>query len=146
MSQHASPSTHQLPAKLSDLDKTPPRSGHVTTRVHPAVFQVGLGAAIWFVSVSWLYFAWGSHVDLDLAVATGFFIMFFTLFLIAAAGIIKDPRWFQKRVSFRKFLRSDVPTYTGKMRGKDALIEITLIPVSLAFAASIIGLAWVYLA
>jgi hypothetical protein len=113
--------------------------------VHPVVFQIGLGAAVWFVAVSWLYFAWGRHVDLDLAVATGFFIMFFTLFLIAATGVIRDPRWLQKRVSFRRFLRSDVPTYTGEMRGREVLIEIALIPVSLAFAATIIGFAWLYL-
>jgi len=65
--------------------------------------------------------------------------------LVMAAGIVKDPRWLQHRVNFQKFLRSDVPTYTGKMRGRDALIEITLIPVALAFAATIIGLAWLYL-
>ena len=113
--------------------------------LHPAVFQIGLGGAIWFLAVSWLYFAWGTHVDLDLAVATGLFVMFFSLLLVMANGIINDPRWLQNRVSFGEFLKSKVATYTGKIRGRDALIEITLIPLSLAFAASIIGLAWVYL-
>ena len=145
MSHRASIFIHEFPAKASDLESTRLSAQHVTTGVHPVVFQIGLSAAVWFVAVSWLYFAWGRHVDLDLAVTTGFFIMFFTLFLVAAAGIINDPRWSQQRVTFRTFLGSDVPTYTGEMRGRDALIEITLIPVSLAFAATIIGLAWLYL-
>jgi hypothetical protein len=145
MSHHTSNSTKEVTAKASTLEATRPIARHVTTGVHPVVFEVGLGGAVWFIAVSWLYFAWGRHVDLALAVATGFFIMFFTLFLIMAAGIIKDPRWLQHRVNFRKFLRSDVPTYTATMRGRDALIEITLIPVALAFAATIIGLAWLYL-
>jgi hypothetical protein len=117
-----------------------------TTSVHPAVIQVSLAGVIWFLAVTWLYFAWGPHVDLDLAVVTGFFVMFFTLFLQLTSAAIKDPRWFQQRASFRKFLQSKVPTYTGEMRGRDALIEITLVPVSLALAATLIGLvAWMSL-
>lgn len=118
---------------------------HATTGVHPVVFGISLGATIWFLIVSWLYFAWDGHVDLDLAVMSGYFIIFFTVFLVMAIGIIQDPRWLQQRVSFRDFLRSKVPTSTGEMSGWDVLIGITLIPVSLAFAASIIGLAWAYL-
>lgn len=120
-------------------------AGRGTTRVHPVVFEISLGATIWFLAVSWLYFAWDAHVDLVLAVMSGYFILFFTLFLVMAAGIIKDRRWLQQRVSFREFLQRKVPTYTGEMSGWDVLIGITLLPVSLAFAASIIGLAWVYL-
>lgn len=116
-----------------------------TTGVHPVVFGIGLGATIWFLVVSWLYFAWDGHVDLDLAVMSAYFTIFFAVFLVMAIGIIKDPRWLQRRVSFREFLRSKVPTSTGEMSGWDVLIGITLIPVSLSFAASIIGLAWTYL-
>jgi hypothetical protein len=145
MSHQVSNSIQDGTSKTSDPGTMRPGAQHFTTGVHPAVFKISLVAVLWFVAVSWLYFAWGAHVDLDLAVATGFFIMFFTLLLMAAAGIMKDRRWFQKRVNFRTFLRSDVPTYTGKIRGRDALIEIALIPVALAFGATIIGLAWVYL-
>jgi len=145
MSHHTSNSIQQVASKTSDREAMHPGMRHVTTGVHLAVFKISLVAVFWFVAVAWLYFAWGAHVDLDLAVATGFFTMFFTLLLIAADGIIKEPRWFQKRVDFRTFLRSAVPTYTGKMLGRDVLIEIALIPVALAFGATIIGLAWVYL-
>ena len=46
-------------------------------------------------------------------------------------------------MSFRKFLGSDVRIGSGTMRGRDVLIQIATIPVALALAATLIGLAWV---
>lgn len=130
---------------MHDSAEIGPRATRGNAEVHPGVFKLVIVAAVWFLAVSWLYFAWGTEVDLDLAVATGFFIMFFALFLMMSTGILKDTRQSEQRTSFRKFLRSKVATYTGERRGADVLIEITLIPVSLAVAATMIGLAWVYL-
>jgi hypothetical protein len=119
--------------------------GLAATSVHPVAIQIGLGAVTWFLAVAWLYFAWGRHVDFDLAIATGFFVMFFTLFLRVASMAINDPRWLERKVSFPEFLQSRVTTATGDMRGWDVLIEISLVPVSLALAATLIGLAWLLL-
>ncbi|MGC2341351.1 MAG: hypothetical protein WA453_07175 [Methyloceanibacter sp.] len=58
---------------------------------------------------------------------------------------MNDPRWNLRKTSFREFLDSDVGTATGKMRGRDVLTEIATVPVSLALAATIIGLIWVAL-
>jgi hypothetical protein len=46
-------------------------------------------------------------------------------------------------MSFREFLSSDVGIGSGTMSGRDVLLEVALIPVALAFAATLIGLAWV---
>jgi len=54
--------------------------------------QVGLGAMFWFLAVAWLHFAWGRHVDLDLAVASGVFVMLFTLFLLVAPLTVSNSR------------------------------------------------------
>jgi hypothetical protein len=43
----------------------------------------------------------------------------------------------------REFLTNEVAVGSGKMSGHDVLIETTLLPVALAFAATLIGLAWV---
>lgn len=43
----------------------------------------------------------------------------------------------------REFLASKVALATGEESGRDVLIEIALVPVALAFAATLIGLAWV---
>ena len=69
--------------------------------------------------------------------------MFFTLFLLTASYTLKDPRWAVRETSFGEFLQSDIGIGTGTMRGRDVLIQITLIPLALAFAATLIGLVWV---
>jgi hypothetical protein len=74
---------------------------------------------------------------------TLFFATFFTLFLFTASYSTHDPRWPARDTSFREFLESRVGIGGGTMRGRDVLIQIALIPVALAFAATLIGLAWV---
>ena len=85
------------------------------TGVHPVSIEVALGAAIWFLAVTWVGFARGGEVDWDLVVATLFFIGFFALFLLAASYAMRDARWRLPPTSFRKFLDSPVGTATGTM-------------------------------
>jgi hypothetical protein len=110
------------------------------TGVHPVVVEIAIGATVWFLLVTWLSFAEGRGIDRDLVVVTLFFVMFFALFLLTASFAAHDPRWHLRNTSFREFLRSDVGTATGTMRGRDVLLEIALVPVSLALAATVIGL------
>lgn len=113
------------------------------TGVHPAAIVIALLAALWFVAVTWVSFARGAEVDWDLVVVTLFFTFFFALFLFTAKHVLKDPRWHQRDTSFREFLRSEVGTATGPMRGRDVVLEIAVMPLSLAFAATLIGLVWI---
>ena len=112
-----------------------------TTGVHPAAIKVALSAVVWFLAVAWLDFSGGAEIDLSLAVVTGFFVMFFTLFLVTALAV-NDPRWQLPKASFRKFLDDTVPIDRGMMRGRDVLIHIAMLPVTLAIAGTLIGLAW----
>ena len=89
-----------------------------------------------------LDFSGGAEVDLSLAVVTGFFVMFFTLFLVTASMAVNDQRWQLPKASFRKFLEDSVPIDRGMMRGRDVLIHITMLPVTLAVAGTLIGLVW----
>jgi hypothetical protein len=111
------------------------------TGVHPAVIKIAMSAVVWFLAVAWLDFSGGPEVDLTLAVVTGLFVMFFTLFLMAASMVIDDPRWKQPKARFAKFLNDQIPV-RGTMRGRDVLIHILLLPVCLAAAATLIGLVW----
>ena len=87
--------------------------------VHPIVVKTAIAAALWFIAVVWLAFA-GPEISYLLVIVTLFFVMFFVLFLLTAFYCVEDPRW------------------TRLHRNETALI-----PVSLAFAATLIGLAWV---
>ena len=64
-----------------------------TTGVRLALVKIALSAVAWFLAVAWLDFSGGPHVDLVLAIVTGFFVMFFTLLLVASSMAISDPRW-----------------------------------------------------
>jgi hypothetical protein len=111
--------------------------------VHPIAIETAIAAALWFIAVTWLAFAHDVETDYLLVIVTLFFGMFFTLFLFTATYSRGDARWPTKRTSFREFLKGTVSTETGNERGRDVLIEIALLPVTLAVAATLIGLAWV---
>jgi len=113
------------------------------TGVHPIVIKIAIGAVLWFLAVVWIAFAGNGGVDLVLTIVTLFFAIFFTLFLLVASYSVGDPRWPARQTSLHEFLDSDVGIESGTMRGRDVLIEIALVPVALAFAATLIGLAWV---
>lgn len=111
--------------------------------VHRNVIKIAVGAAVWFVLTSWLAFAWDSEIDYLLVIVTLFFAIFFTLFLLTASFSVHDARWPVRHTSFREFLKSNIRIGGGTMSGREVLFEIALIPVALAFGATLIGLAWV---
>ncbi len=112
------------------------------TGIHPAVIKIAMSVVVWFLAVAWFDFSGGPEVDLNLAVITGFFVMFFTLFLLAASMVVDDPRWKQPKARFAEFLNDQIPIDRGTMRGRVVLIHILLLPVCLAAAATLIGLVW----
>ena len=130
---------------MSDQSPKPAgdRSEPVEAGVHPIVVKIAIGAVLWFLAVTWFAFAGSGGVDWDITVVTVFFAIFFTLFLLLASFSVADPRWPTRDTSLREFLTSKVGLATGEESGRDVLIEIALVPVVLAFAATLIGFAWV---
>jgi len=118
--------------------------GAETTEVGvPIAVETALAAALWFIAMVWIAFAAGPEINYLPVIVTLFFMMFFTLFLLTASYSVKDPRWPSRTMRLREFLRSKVAIGSSTMSGRDVLIETALIPVALAFAATLIGLAWV---
>jgi hypothetical protein len=113
------------------------------TGVHPMVAKVAIGATIWFLLVTWLAFAHGAETDFVLVVVILFFAFFLGLFLLTASFSAKDERWPVRDANFREFLGSDIRIGSGTLPGREVLIQIALLPVALALAATLIGLAWV---
>ena len=138
--------SNPLPIEPADASRIAPETKDsqtaTETGVHTVVAEIAVGAALWFIVMAWLDFARGGEIDYLLVIVTLFFVIFFGLFLLTASYSLHDPRWPLRDTSFREFLRAKVGTATGTMRGRDVLIEIALVPVSLAFAATVIGLVW----
>jgi len=128
--------------KTIAAEPTKKQPAPTSTGVHPAAIVTIIGAALWFIAVTWLAFAHGRETDYLLVIVTLFFGAFFALFLLTATYNRGDARWPVKRTSFREFLDGTVGTATGDERGRDVFIEIATLPIALALGATLIGLAW----
>src|SRR6476646_3813234 len=83
------------------------------TGVHPAVIKIAMSAVVWFLAVAWFDFSGRPEGDLTLAVVTGFFVTFFTLFLLAGSMVSEAPRWKQPKARFGELLKDQIPVDRG---------------------------------
>jgi hypothetical protein len=100
-----------------------------------------LAAFAWVVVASWLAFGRDEGIDLDLTIASALGLVFFALPVIlrrmaaARAHASREPQSY--------FFSSRVDTATGPLTGREVWLQVLLIPLALAFAATAIGIAFV---
>jgi hypothetical protein len=104
----------------------------------PAGVYIGVFAAYcWMIGMAWADFAAPGGTVLDLMMVTVlaavFFAIPFALHHTASTRLVSA----HHRMS--DFLESQVDTFTGPMPAKEAWVEIMLIPLALAAAATLIG-------
>jgi hypothetical protein len=123
-------------------DRQEPRSsyGSVPGAELPSFVYVSVLAAFaWIMLASWLAFARDTDADLSLGVAVVLAIVFFALPVIirqvAVANTCNRPR------TTDDFLSAPVETATGPLPGSSAWLQILIIPLALALAATLIGAA-----
>jgi hypothetical protein len=113
------------------------------TCVHPGAIIVALAAGSYLVAAFWVTFA-GGETSLDLAVVTLISVMMFGL--IAGGGALARNVELDRKStrSFREFVGGDVDIETGRITGREALLQITAIPIILAIGGTIIlgGEVW----
>jgi hypothetical protein len=86
--------SNRIPTKEAEASRSPTRGSETAeTGVHPIVAEIAVGAALWFLLMSWLDFARGGEIDYLLVIATLFFVIFFALFLLLASYTLHDSRW-----------------------------------------------------
>lgn len=110
--------------------------------LHPVVIDIALGATLLGVLSIWLTFGWAPQIDYLLAVASVFTIVFFSILLLSRSYTTGDPRWRQRRTSFKRFLKERVALQDSRVSGREALVQVALLPVMLAFAFAAIGVIW----
>jgi hypothetical protein len=121
-------------------DTQEPRSGYgsVPGAEFPAfVYMSVLAAFAWILLASWLAFARGADADLALAVAIVLGIVFFALPIIVRRVAVAHSR--PEREPAEDFLSAPVETATGPLPGASAWLQVLLIPLALALAATLIG-------
>lgn len=111
--------------------------------VHPAPILISLGCCAWFLFLSWSCFAaFDREAGLAIAVVTTIFAMY--LGGMALGGFNSaGSRAAGGRRSFRQFLRGRVDIATGLISGREAMVQIVMLPVSLALGATAMALIWV---
>jgi hypothetical protein len=107
----------------------------------PAYVYVSVLAAFgWIMLASWLAFARDSDADLALGIAIALAVVFFALPILIrhAAVAFSHP----KPQEPREFLAAPVETATGSLSGASAWLQVLIIPLALALAATLIGGAY----
>jgi hypothetical protein len=121
-----------------------PRSdyGSVPGAELPAFVYVSVLAAFaWVMLASWLAFARSTDAALALAVAIVLGIVFFALPVIVRLVARAHAR--PEREPAREFLSAPVETATGPLPGASAWLQVLLIPLALALAATLIGATFI---
>ena len=111
--------------------------------VHPLVIQTAVVASVWFVIAMAISFSGGIEADYLLAVVVGFSVIFFTLVLSLARYAAAHTNGGAPDDSLDEFLDEDVAINTGSVSGKEAMVQVLMLPIALAVGATMIGFIFV---
>ena len=105
------------------------------------VYVSVLAAFAWIMLASWLAFAGDMDADLALGIAVVLGIVFFALPIVIRQVAVANMR--NRPEMSDDFLSAPVETATGPLRGSSAWLQVLLIPLALALAATLIGAAYI---
>jgi hypothetical protein len=129
--------------RQTDAKSSEPRSGlgSIPGAEFPAFVYVSvLLAFAWIMLASWLAFAGDMDAALALGIAIVLAIVFFALPIIIRHVAVAFSH--NKPETTGDFLSAPVDTATGPLSGASAWLQVLLIPLALALAATLIGTAY----
>jgi hypothetical protein len=122
--------------------RTSNASTKVTRLLHPRVYGLLIGLALWLVLSVWL-FAGGGIADYLLAIVSGFIVIAVALPLILSRVQRTDsPGGDNEPRSFRDWAATDFDTWQGRLSGAQAAAQILLPIAAVAFGMTIFGIAF----
>ena len=104
--------------------------------VPPTVGGLVVGSYVALLAVLFAFFAGSPLAFFSLTVCAAFITIFFAVPRIFFA-VEADP---SRRPSFSRFWHDGIQTLTGRTGGKDALIQMLIVPVFLAFGLLAMGI------
>jgi hypothetical protein len=140
-------SARRSTANPADTREAPPRSGYgsVPGAEIPTFVYVSVILAFgWVMLASWVAFARDGDAALALAMASVLGIVFFALPVIVHLIAVAHSRPEQEPA--HEFLSAPVETATGSLPAASAWLQVLLIPLTLALAATLIGATYVLVA
>ncbi|HWK32796.1 MAG TPA: hypothetical protein VNR51_03845 [Hyphomicrobium sp.] len=130
------PATPVPPAVLNEDDDT----GALTlpgAELPSAVYITVVAAFAWMLTMAWFAFSSSDGINLDLGMATGLALMFLGVPL--AIHHTATHLMHRAGMPVRTFLNAPFDTFTGEMSPRQAWLEVAMIPIALAIAATLIG-------
>jgi hypothetical protein len=117
-------------------------SGHrVTRRLHPRVYALLIGLALWLVLSVWL-FAGNGVVDYLLVIVSGFIVVAVALPLILSrVSRIDDAMDDDEPQSYHDWSAADFETGQGRLSGAQAATQILLPIAAVAIGMTVFGIA-----
>jgi len=105
-----------------------------------AVYITVIGAFAWMFAIAWVAFGSADGTDLDLGIASVLAIV--SLAIPLAIHHTAFRRTHEGQTPLHKFMAVPFDTFTGDMPARQAWLEVALIPVALAVAATLFGAAF----
>jgi hypothetical protein len=112
------------------------------TNVHSGAVAAALAAYAWFIVVAWIAFGRG-YAALDLVVVV--------LISVVLLGLLAGGAMMSRNVTpdrettrtFAQFVNGRVDIETGRVSGRDALVQIVIMPILLAIGGTVIAAVWI---
>jgi hypothetical protein len=108
----------------------------------PAIAVAGYGGIL---LAFWLTFAGDATAVFAIAISTVYAVVYFGVPYLMNRMAERHAGPNDRRPSLFDFLEGDLDTITGRISGWSALVQVTLIPVALAFGTLAIGLVNIWL-
>jgi hypothetical protein len=131
-------------AHVQDAHDVARRNVPVSDSLHPQVYKMLIGLAIWLILSVWTLFDRGPYMGLTLSVVTGFILIAVSLPIIlwltwrngGAETAAEKPE------EFRHWISHEFATCTGTISGSDAAMQILLPIAAVAIGMTSFGLAF----
>jgi hypothetical protein len=109
----------------------------------PSIVYVSVVVAFaWMLTTAWLAFGNNTATDLDLLIVTVLCVM--SLMLPLAMDHTNAAHLRVRHPDLKQFFSSRLDTATGSLPAGEAWLQVALIPVGLAIAATLIGIIYVF--
>lgn len=114
-----------------------PPGNQMTGQLHPRVYALITGLAAWLVLSVWIFSSAGA-TDYLLAIVSGFiFIVVALQYILSRQGPATDA---EERPTFRNWKSWDFDTWTGRLSGFHATVEILIPIAAVAFGMTAFGI------
>jgi hypothetical protein len=117
----------------------------VNDELHPLVYKTIIGLTIWLVLSIWALFDRGTYIGLVLGIITLFFVIVTAIPLVlwqAWRGVAAANGTHRHMDAFRDWASHEFVTWTERLSGKEAAIQILLPLAAVAFGMTIFGLVF----